>query len=116
MSEDAENFLEHFGVKGMKWGVRQNRSSASPSTNAKTKPLSRRQKKEAYEEAVRFATKYAKENPNGLVLVKQLNNTTIVSGKVFFDYQMNTPKGIWYRPKFQELAVLDESNKTRSKS
>ena len=33
MTSETEDFLEHFGVKGMKWGARQSSSSAkSPST------------------------------------------------------------------------------------
>jgi hypothetical protein len=37
MSKKVEDFLEHYGVKGMKWGVRRNRSAASKlSTNART--------------------------------------------------------------------------------
>ena len=37
MTDKVEEFLEHFGVKGMRWGVRKDRSAASKlSTNAKT--------------------------------------------------------------------------------
>lgn len=37
MSDQVEDFLEHYGVRGMKWGVRKDRSAASKlSTNAKT--------------------------------------------------------------------------------
>lgn len=35
MSDQLEEFLEHFGVKGMKWGVRRNHSSESDSEDAK---------------------------------------------------------------------------------
>lgn len=35
--DQVQDFIEHFGTKGMKWGVRKDRSAASKlSTNAKT--------------------------------------------------------------------------------
>lgn len=37
MTDKVEEFLEHFGVKGMRWGVRKDRTAASKlSTNSRT--------------------------------------------------------------------------------
>ena len=33
--ENADDFLEHYGVKGQKWGVRRKRPSGSPSEDAR---------------------------------------------------------------------------------
>ena len=41
MTTDTEEFLEHYGVKGMKWGVRRDRSTTS------TKPKKSSLRKEA---------------------------------------------------------------------
>lgn len=35
MADEVENFLKHFGIKGMKWGVRRKRSSEHDSEDAK---------------------------------------------------------------------------------
>lgn len=35
-SFDSDNFLEHYGVPGMKWGVRKDRKSSGKKKNAKT--------------------------------------------------------------------------------
>lgn len=37
VTEEVETFLEHFGKKGMKWGVRKRRTAAGPAT-APAKP------------------------------------------------------------------------------
>ena len=37
MTDQTQEFIEHFGVKGMRWGVRKDKSAASKlSTNART--------------------------------------------------------------------------------
>jgi len=47
---DSEDFLEHYGVKGMRWGVRKkdDQTSASVSTNTE-KPISKRREEKAKE-------------------------------------------------------------------
>lgn len=35
---EARDYLAHFGVKGMQWGVRKNRSSKSSSSSSSSKP------------------------------------------------------------------------------
>ena len=49
MAEDVDNFLEHYGVKGMKWGVRRGviksgkeRTSREDKVRAKRKDAKRR--------------------------------------------------------------------------
>ena len=44
MSEEVDDFLEHFGVKGMKWGKRKAEGGTSSESNsASTKRLSRKE-------------------------------------------------------------------------
>lgn len=43
--DDVENFIEHFGIKGMRWGVRRSRVKTS-SDFRKTAPLRRRKPKQ----------------------------------------------------------------------
>lgn len=42
MTVDAEDFLAHYGVKGMKWGVRKDRNRTTSGTRSRKKPPSRR--------------------------------------------------------------------------
>lgn len=57
MEKDYEDFLIHYGVLGMKWGVRKSKSS---SASGKTKKRSERSYKKSYNKTVksRKKTKY----------------------------------------------------------
>lgn len=37
MTDNADDFLAHYGVKGMKWGVRKDRKARASSSDPKTK-------------------------------------------------------------------------------
>lgn len=40
MDETVDEVLEHFGIRGMKWGVRRDRESGGGSTTRRGKPVS----------------------------------------------------------------------------
>lgn len=87
LHEDLK-FLQHFGKKGMKWGVRKEKTASSGSSgSAKPQKLSRKEKKQAQhavtikrgENLVNLALK----EPKSLIL---LNRKQVVTGKEFVSY------------------------------
>lgn len=78
---DAETFLEHYGVKGMKWGVRRDRSGASGPTEVSViAPTGKRIRTSggsghpASEEAIKTASTKQKSRASG---VRSLSNKEI---------------------------------------
>ena len=104
-NENVENFLEHFGVKGMKWGVRRNRDSSDggesnsrrdqKSTGAKRKTA--KKELEAYnrEAAEKFyldkadrVLKTAANDPESLISVRVwgTSHPTVATGREYVNF------------------------------
>lgn len=106
MSNDVDRFLEHFGVKGMRWGVRRtdeqlaraskgkkdSSSKSEKESTSKPKKLTRQEvrqeKREFYEKKASRILAEAAEKPDVLVSVLTPHSQfpTVVSGREFVDY------------------------------
>lgn len=92
MSEEVDDFLAHYGVKGMKWGVRRNRVSGDSSSSAKPKRLTRKEKrvekKAFYEAKASRILNKALEDPEVLVSIRTPNSPypTIATGREFVSH------------------------------
>ena len=97
--------LTHYGVKGMKWGVRKDRDggsrrgrakdqSAGDASGAKPKKQSRRQRRqeerrariEAHQARASEVFEQAANNPESLVKVRTEYGPYILTGQQFVDY------------------------------
>lgn len=93
--EHVDNFLEHFGVKGMHWGQRKSEessSSGSMSTKVKPKKLTRKEVKAErnafYQDKSNRILETASKDPEALIKVRTPFDTvpSIVTGQEFMDY------------------------------
>ena len=95
---DGEEFLEHYGVKGMKWGVRRERDESGGSNRAsrktakreakELKKVNRQGKKDFYKVRATKAIQAAYDDPNALIQIgKTLKGEPIVAtGKQVLTY------------------------------
>src|SRR5690606_30669528 len=102
MSSEVNGFLAHYGVKGMKWGVRKKRDSggdsggsssksksSSDESGAKPKKQSRRQRRkeerrariEAQQKRAADIIDQAAKNPDSLVKVRTQYGPYLLSGR-----------------------------------
>jgi hypothetical protein len=83
-----EEALTHFGVKGMRWGVKKARAAEANRINPGSVPLNKLGGKERRAEVGRrlnVATEMAVQNPKQLFLLQQGAHRTMLSGKEFTD-------------------------------
>ena len=85
---EDEAFLAHYGVKGMRWGVRKSKDSSEKSKSPKEKRVSKRKRRvqariEAGQKKATELLVDAHENPNNLYM---LNGRAVVTGREFTDY------------------------------
>ena len=96
MSTETDVFLAHYGVKGMKWGVRR-KSADDGASAAKPKRMSRKEaralnkegRKKFYEDkANRILSESVKKGDDVLVQVRTPGSTypTVVTGREFASY------------------------------
>lgn len=92
LQEDLD-FLAHFGVKGMRWGVRNNKDSntpPSPSKRAVKKELKRQTKEDALNAGIKKAEElvsFAAANRNNSLVM--LNGRQIVTGEEFVNHMVS---------------------------
>jgi len=81
---DEDDFLEHFGVKGQKWGVRKKRESSGGN---KPKKLSRRKARRAVaQKKAEDLINTALKDPDVII---NLNGRILVTGKEFVNHMAN---------------------------
>ena len=90
MSQDVDVFLEHFGVKGMRWGVRrssQNETSSPKKSRREKRAESKAAKQEFYNQKAQRILAKSLEDPDILVALKTADTyPTIVTGREFVEY------------------------------
>ena len=101
MSLETDDFLEHFGIKGMKWGVtRKEGSDGNVGSNPKNKKpektvetrkerkvRQKADKEKFYQDKANNLLKTASEQPLSLIYLKdQSPIPTVVTGKEFMDH------------------------------
>lgn len=92
--DEVDEFLAHYGVKGMKWGVRK---SSGDSSGSSEKRLSRKEfkakvsseKNAFYENKAARILDEATKDPKTLISVKAGTYPTVVTGKEFVSYLSN---------------------------
>lgn len=83
-----DDVIEHFGVKGMRWGVKKARAAEANRSNPGSVPLNKLSGKERRAEVGRrlnVSTEMAIQNPKQLFLLQQGAHRTMLSGKEFTD-------------------------------
>lgn len=105
MSEvKAEDFLSHYGVKGMRWGQRKGRNSSGGK-------MSRKERKAAkFEANVKQANDLIAKSLKDPKVLINLNGRMIVTGKEFTTHMANG--GLLDVKTTKVYAELDRKNKT----
>ena len=89
---EVETYLEHFGVKGMKWGVRKKRDQGSDSSSPKKKKLTRQEvkaeKRAFYEKKAARLIYEAQRDPTVMLRITRPGDPipNIVTGQQFLNY------------------------------
>lgn len=103
-NQETDTFLEHFGVKGMKWGVSRDRNrpggadgksngssskkTAAPEVKKLTRKEVRAEKKQFYLDRSERAAMTALKDKDSLIYTRDAfsNYPTVVTGKEFADF------------------------------
>lgn len=107
----SEEELEHFGVKGMKWGVRRYQNADGTLTEAGKKKLEKYRTKEQakvikrYERTKSGDLKYARRAKDQ-ELADKLREHRIKTHKADFDAEMNALKKMKYKDMQNEKAAI----------
>lgn len=90
----VEDFLEHHGVKGMKWGIRKKEyksldRDSKKMYRKKTSKERRADRRKAYEKNLSTITKAAAKNPSGMLVRTRRPGEqydSVLTGKEFIDH------------------------------
>ena len=81
----GEDFLAHYGVKGMHWGIRKDPVPNANSMKEISKAVRGNPNKKELTRRLNDATVYAMENPDNFLAVRQSRNITVLTGSEFTD-------------------------------
>lgn len=83
--EVGKNFLAHYGVKGMHWGIRNEPVPLATNYRGIINAVKKTPRKKKLLQRLNDATAYASQNPDNFVAVRQSRNITVMTGKEFID-------------------------------
>ena len=87
---EVDNFLAHYGVKGMKWGKRKADDSSSNGEGRLSRKEHRakvkQERREFYQKKADKLFEEVMNDPDVLVNVRTLNGSMVATGKEFTDY------------------------------
>jgi hypothetical protein len=88
-----DDFLEHHGVKGMRWGVRRGNTPSAPSGRKVAKALKKeaqmktaKERQDFYQAKANNILKVASKDPDSLIALRTPNDRVIVTGKEFLNH------------------------------
>lgn len=76
MTEKVDDFLTHYGVKGMKWGVRKDRSSSGRPRRTRREEAARKDRRSAVQRRRTISEAELRKRIDRLKLEKQLKDLT----------------------------------------
>lgn len=97
MTQATEDFLAHYGVKGMKWGVRKDRSSSSESASedsARASAAAAKAKSKGYNSLSNAEMRQLLERMNLERQMSQLQPAKVSAGRKFASGTLKTVKTI----------------------
>ena len=83
--EVGKNFLAHYGVKGMHWGIRNEPVPTAKNYRGIIKAVKKSPRQKKLIQRLNDATQYARENPDNYLAVRQSRTITVLTGKEFID-------------------------------
>lgn len=87
---EVDDFLAHYGVKGMKWGKRKAQDSSSTGERRLSRKEHRakvkKEQSDFYQKKVDRMIEEAVNDPDVLIKVRTLNGTMIATGKEFINF------------------------------
>lgn len=95
---DAETFLEHHGVKGMKWGVRKDRKADRAAAKAAKKQ--NKEDDKAYKKASKNSTYFEIYNAGAAVINTKINDFN--NQPKYKDKDLNDPKNAKLRDQYMK--------------